>query len=356
MKKSILLLVLTFISLHTFAQDLINTGTLIQGGVEDGSKLVEAYVKPLNKAIVYGLSNDTYTKIKKEQSRHLLLSIKLGFTAIPGKDWDFDVTKLDLKHFEPKNPDQIRAQTVFGDSLKSITLVSKEKDLLGRPLIEFDTPKGSQKSIMPLPYISGTYRFKYTNLTFNLIPYINIPDSSFKVGMFGAAAQQDLALFISSLQDKSYSISLQGGAAYLYGHSDLDIKPGKIYSPINISGHQVGPYDNQEINIAYLSLSFNAYFSYDLNQHISVFGGAGINMGSSHIMVQGNYPVYVADPTGTGAVVAQDVKDPLDINNNFNREKLEFGVRGDWNHFFIQAGYNAATYGGLSFNLGYKML
>lgn len=227
MKKiNLLAILILLVGYKSFAQDLVNTGALIQGGVEDGTKLVEAYTKPLNKAIVFGLSDVTYTKIKKDQKHKLSLSLKLAYINVPKEDWTYDVTKLNLQHLEPKDPNKVIAQTVLGDSLKYITLVSKEKDLLGRPLFEFNTPTGSQKSAIPLPFLGATYRMNYTNLSVNVIPYVNIPDSDFKVGMLGAGIQQDLALFIKALRDKNYGFSIQGSAAYLYGRSDLDIRPG----------------------------------------------------------------------------------------------------------------------------------
>jgi len=354
--KKIFVLLLLLVVPGIYAQDLLNTGALIQGGVEDGNKLVEAYVKPLNKAIVFGLSDVTYTKIKKDQKHRLLLSVKLAYVGIPQEDLSYDVTKLDLKHFEPKDADKIMAQTVFGDSLQSITLVSKEKDLLGRPLIEFNTPTGSQKSGMPLPFLSATFRLKYTNLSFNAIPYINIPDSDFKVGMLGVGVQQDLAMFVKSLQDIPFGISIQASGAFLYGHSDLDIQPGGITSPVTINGSTPGPYDNQEISINYTSINLGAYVDYDLTEHFSVFAGAGFNAGSSNIKVTGTYPVYTTDPTGFLSVDVDDVHDPLDISNTFSREKFELGVRGDWNRFFVQLNYNMSTYGGIGLNLGYKLL
>jgi len=355
MKKSFVLLFWLMLN-QNFAQNLLHTGALIQGGVEDGSKLVEAYVTPLNKAIIFGLSDVTYSKIKKNQKHRLLLSAKLAYVSIPKEDWTYDITKLNLQHFEPKDANKIMAQTVFGDSLKSITLVSKEKDLLGRPLIEFNSPAGGQKSGMFLPNLGATFRLRYTNLSVNVIPYITIPDSNFKVGMLGVGVQQDLAMFINSLQDKSFGISLQASGAYLYGHSDLEIQPGGIYTPVTITGSISGPYDNQEINIHYLSVNVAAYFDYDLSEHISFFAGAGINTGSSNIKVTGTYPVYVPDPIGLGSVVADDVYDPLDISSTFSREKFDLGVRGDWNKFYLQLNYNMATYGGLGLNVGYKML
>ncbi len=356
MKKYVFFISLFVLNQTLLAQNLINTGALIQGGVEDGQKLVEAYIKPLNKAIVFGLSDVDYTQIRRKRSHRLVLSLKLAYISIPSTDLNFDVTKIGLKNFEPKDPGKVMTPTVFGDSLKYVTLVSKEKDLFGRPLIEFNTPGGSQKSAMPLPFLGGTYRLKYTNLSVSFIPYVTVPDSDFKVGMFGAGVQQDLALFIQSLRNKKYGLSVQAAGAYLYGHSDLDIQPGQIYSPVTISGQATGPYDNQVVDINYISLNLATYFNYDLTQHFSLFAGTGFNTGSAHIQVKGTYPVYVADPTGTGAVVADDVYDPIDISETFSRQKHIIGARGDWSHFYIQLNYNIADYGGLGLNLGYKML
>ncbi len=356
MKKYLLLLLFGFYSGSLMAQDLVNLGTLIQGGVEDGNKLVDAYIKPLNKAIVFGLTNVDYTQIRKDRAHRLTLSLKLANINIPTEDLTFDVTKLDLQNFEPKDPAKVMTPTVFGDSLQYITLVSKEKDLLGRPLIEFDTPGGSQSSSMPLPFLGAAYRFEYTNLTGQFIPYITVPGSDFKVGMLGLGIQQDLALFIKSLRDKNYGISVQGGGSYLYGHSNLDIQPGEVYSPVTIDGNTTGPYDNQVIDIYYTSFNLAVYFNYDLTRHFSFFAGAGYNAGSVSILVKGTYPVYVADPTGSGSVVAEDIDDPLDISNTYDRQKYELGIRGDWSKFYVQVNYNIADYGGLGLNLGYKML
>lgn len=355
MKKIITLLTI-FVTIQIHSQYLVDTGSLLQGGIDDGSKLVEAYVKPLNKAIVFGLSDVTYSKIRKKDKYHLEINLKLAYINIPQNDWTFDVKKLNLKNLEPKDPNKVMAQTIFGDSLKSIKLVSKNKDLLGRPLFEFNTPTGSQKSGIPLPFAGATLKLKYTNISLNFIPYVPIPDSDFKIGMLGLAVQQDMGMFVKALQEKAYGISVQGSGAFLYGNSQLDIKPNGITSPITITGHTSGPYDNQEINIFYFSYNIATYFDYTFGKHINLFAGAGYNLGTSNIKVIGTYPVYKSDPAGTGSVVGEDIDDPLDIKNSFNRTKFDFGVRGDWKHLFFQVNYSPSIYGGLGFNLGYKLL
>jgi len=355
MKKLFILVLLLGIS-SINAQRVNNSGSLIQGGLDDGEKLLSAYITPINKAIVFGLSDVSYTKNKKDADHRLLFSVKLAYVSVPNDDFTYDVSKLNLQHIEAKDPTKTIAQSVFGDSLKTITLASKDKDLFGRPLFEFETPGGSQKSALPLPSLGLTYRMKYTNLSVNVIPYVQVPTSDMMVGMLGFSVQQDLAMFVKGLQGKNFAISLQGSAAGLYGNADLNVKPDAVTVPVTLTGSHPGPYDNQELDIFYTSINVGAYADYALTKSISVFAGGGVNMGSSRILVKGNYPIYTSDPSGSASVVADDVTDPLDMSDNFSRAKFEFGARADWNRFYVQLNYNVATYGGLGLNLGYKML
>ncbi len=354
--KKILISLALLITSGIFSQEVIHTGSLIQAGLDDGSKLVNAYITPINRAIVYGLSDVTYTQLKKDRKHRLLLSVKLAYVGVPNEDLQFDVNKIGLQNLEPKDPDKHIAPTVFGDSLQIVTLVSKQKDLLGRPLIEFDLPGGGQSSALPLPYLGATYRMDYTNLSFNFIPYVTIPSSDLKVGMLGFSIQQDLGMFMKSLQESKLGFSIQAGAAYLFGHAGLSVKPDGIYSPVTPTGSLAGPYDNQELNISYTSLHIGLYADYQISEIFSAFAGTGYNMGTSNIEVNGRYPVYTADPSGTGSVVAEDVDDPLSLSDNYKRLKFDLGIRADFHKFFIQANYNMATYGGFGLNIGYKAL
>jgi len=354
--KKITLFLLLISALSLSAQEVVNTGSLIQAGIEDGSKLVNAYITPLNKAIVYGLSDVTYSKIKKDQPHNLSFSVKMAYVSVPDEDLSFDVYDLDLQNLEPKDPAQHITPTVFGDSLAVITLVSKQKDLLGRPLIEFDTPGGGESSALPLPFLSATYHMDYTNLNVDFIPYITIPSSDLSIGLIGVSIQQDLGKFIKSLDDSPFGISIQTGFSYLFGDADLHVEPDGIYSPVTPTGETTGPYDNQKLNIGYTSLNFGAYADYNLTEKISLFAGAGYNIGGSSIEINGTYPVYTADPSGSGSVIAEDVDDPLSLTDTYSRAKFDFGARADFNRFFVQVNYNIATYGGFGLNLGYKML
>jgi len=356
MMKKILILLILGLSLGSYGQELVNSGSLIQGGIDDGEKLMSAYLRPINKAIVFGLSDVTYTKIKKEAKHKLLLSVKLAYIAVPSEDFTYDVSKLGLQNIEAKDPNNVIAQSVFGDSIKTITMVSKDTDLLGRHLFEFETPAGGGSSALPLPYLGATMRMKYTNLSVNFIPYVKVPTSDMSVGMLGFSVQQDMSMFVKKLRETPLGFSLQASASALYGNAPLDVKPDGVTVPVTLTGSTSGPYDTQEVNIFYTSVNIGAYVDYTIAEKYTIFAGGGTNFGTSRIMVNGNYPIYTADPSGTGSVVADDIADPIDMSDSFSRTKFEIGARADWEKFYLQLNYNLATYGGIGLNLGYKML
>ncbi len=357
MKKRTFLFVFLFPLFTAFSQQVGGSGNFIQGGVEDGEKLIHAYITPINKTIVFGLSNTSYTKNRyREDQAKLLISLQLAYVNIPEEDKTYDISQLQLQYLEAKDPDQSIAQTVFGDSLKSVVIATKKKDIFGRRLFEFNTPTGGQANAIPLPHIGLTYRMKKTNLDFGLIPYVKIPDSDLKLGMLRAGFQQNLTAFIESLQESPLGLNLQASAGIFYAHTPLNVKPEGFFIPISpITGSHTGPYDNQELNIFYTSFQLSFYVNYTLFDTIDLFAGAGYNMGNSRILLSGKYPVYVADPTGSASLVADDVVDPLDMEDAFSRIKYDMGARFDFSKFYLQLNYNMTTYGGVSAGFGYKL-
>ena len=352
--KKILFFGFIFSVLSIQAQNLSTTGKLIQGGVEDGEKLVKAYIKPLNKAIVFGLSGANYMLSGNGQKK-FFFGLKSAIIKIPKEDLLYDVSKLGLESIEAKDPSKTLAPSVFGDSIRTIRLASKKHDLFGRPLYEFDAPTGKQSDWMPLPYLTAGYRMSSTALTLNFIPYLRIPTTEMNIAMIGISVQQDASGLITALKEKNYGFSVQAGSSFLYGHEKLSVEPGGVYIPVSVSGSQTGPYDNQKINIFYTSYSLNIYGHYTLNNKYSFFSGIGITSGTAKIDVLGRYPVYGEDPSNSFAVVADDVDDPISIKENYIQTVFDIGFQAEWNKIILQAKYNLAEYGGLGINLAYKL-
>ncbi len=351
--KKIILVVLFLSGLTIKAQ--LYTGELIKAGLDDGPKLVKAYLTPLNKGLVFGLQNTEVTSFKQqEKNKKWAFSVRLSYILIPSKDKTFDVTQIGLTHFEPKNPGEVQAQTVFGDSLKHITLISKEKDILGRPLIEFETPGGLEKAGFPLPAFHVSYTAAHTAYEIQFIPYVTVPQTQLKTGMLGLYIHKDLLALFGLEGNQSLGLSAVIGGSVIYAHADLDVKPGGIYSPVSITGQLTGPYDNQRLEVLYTSFRLGFSGAYFLSNRWTASLAASVDAGSMNIQLLGRYPVYATDPAGVGSVVATDVDDPLKISGFYTRLQIFPGIRYDARNFFFHLQYHVGSYGGPAVATGVK--
>ncbi len=366
MKRILLFPLLFFAITIAHSQYLVNSGDLIQGGVEDGVKLISAYILPMNRAMMVGMNNTAFTRITyKDDNRHFNFSVRTSLVAIPEADRTFDVNNLNLQNMHPEDPNKTIAQTVFGDSLSQITLVSNKTTydttynpyptIEKKPLFKIKTLDGSGYHAMPLPYMNAAYRFKYTNFSLGFIPWITVPKSDVRLVLYSLSVHQNLAWFIKGLQDKPLAITLLGGYYHFYAHTDLDVQPNDNVSfnaSLNNEAH--GPYDNQEIKINYNSMFLSAAVSYTLKS-FTFYGLAGYNTGTSHIQVLGNYPVYVADKTGAASITLEDITDPMDETDTYSRIKYTAGFQFDFlGMFYAQANYTFANYGGLGAAIGFR--
>jgi|GEM_PF-2268345 len=368
MKKILLLAVAFLIGLSVKSQYLVNSGDLIQGGVDDGVKLINAYILPMNRAMMTGMNNTAYTRTNYiDDNKHFNLSVRTSFVSIPKDDQTFNVNNLNLQNVHPEDPNHVIAQTVFGDSLSHITLVSNQTiydttqnpfpqppTIEEKPLFKINTLPGSGYQIMPIPYFNAGYRLKYTNFSLGFIPWITIPKSDVRVVLYSLSLQQNLAWFIKGLQDKPLSINVLGGYYHFYAHTNLDVQPKDVAFTMNYTNNATGPYDNQEIKIAYNSVFVSSIVSYTI-KNFTFFGLAGYNLGNSHIQVLGNYPVYVTDKSGTASMTLEDITDPMDETDTYERVKFAAGFQFDFlKMFYIQANYTMANYGGFGAVVGFR--
>ncbi|HIE16193.1 MAG TPA: hypothetical protein EYP69_04635 [Bacteroidales bacterium] len=367
MRKSFLLLLILLYATVANTQNLINSGDLIQGGIDDGVKLINAYILPLNRAMMVGMNNTSYTRIHNyDDNKHFNISIRTSFVSIPVADQSFDVDKLDLENMHPEDPNNTIAQTVFGDSLAHITLVSNQETydttnnfpliVEKKPLFKINTIPGCGYHVMPIPYFNTGYKIKYTNFSVGFIPWVTIPKSDVRVVLYSLSVQQDLAWFIKGLQNKPLSISLQGGYYHFYAHADLNVQPEDVDFTVPLSSNNsTGPYDNQEIKINYNSIFISGIISYNFKRFFSIYGLAGYNIGTSHIQVLGNYPVYVTDPSGNASLSLEDIVDPMDETDTYDRVKFTGGLQVDFfKRFYLQANYTYANYGGFGMAIGFR--
>jgi hypothetical protein len=186
------------------------------------------------------------------------------------------------------------------------------------------------------------------------IPWITIPKSDVRVVLYSLSIQQDLAMFLPFLREKPLSVSVLGGYYHFYAHANLDVQPQDVAFTMPFTNNATGPYDNQEVKIDYNSVFVSGAVSYNI-KNFTFYGLIGYNTGTSHVQVLGNYPVYVADPTGLGKMTLEDVVDPMDETGAYARMKFAGGIQFDLlKSFYVQANYTFANYGGFGAVVGFR--
>ena len=370
--KRIILFSLSFLILFVeagFSQTLVNTGKLIQGGVDDGVKMVNAYILPLNRSIMSGMNSSDFTTLYNGDKKRFSVSFNTSLVNIPTEDQTFDVNTLGLEHITAEPGNSI-AQTVFGDST-TITLYSKDSipDQSGLPInggggfplkntekidsvasFSFQSISGSDIHMFLLPHLNVSYKFDFGNLSVGILPYFSSKTTLF---LWGITWQQNLSMFIPKLKESAFKIS--GNISYysFYLRNKLEVQPDGVTVPYSLSGEPTGPYDNQELKMNYSSIYFGANLAYTIKK-FTLWGNIGYNLGTSRVRILGTYPIYGSDPTGNASVAVKDIDDPMDESDIYNILKGSLGVRFDFSRYYIQANYTIASYGGVGFALGVR--
>ena len=351
MKTKILFVLLVFVTGQAvLGQQTSQTGDLIQGGINDGNKLVDAYTEPLNKAVVYSLGEFNYTGFRHYGDKKFSIGFKTIFLVAPVSDRTYHINELNLQTLEAEDPHNDEAQTILGDSTSYVWIASKEK-ILGQPAFKFKSPTGSGYPGFPLPYIDFNYRNGNWNFGLGIIPLVPVPTTDLNIFMLRGSVERNL---LSGEKDRKTEWTIKMGFGYFHGYSLLNVKPGKVVINGSYNSQQSGDYDNQKLLIDYASFSFASHYAYYLSKHWRVYGGAGLVLGGSSIRMVGTYPVYESDPMGIVSVVATDVEDPLNIQKPYVTVFGEAGLRADWNRWYLQFQTHLSFYMGGSLAFGYK--
>ena len=374
MKKYIFLIGI-FLSYCNFisAQNLVNTGKLLQGGVDDGVKMVNAYITPLNRSIMVGMNNANFnTLYNDENKKRFSVSLTATFISIPKEDQTFDINALGLENIAAE-PGNSMAQTVFGDS-STITLYSRDSipdksqipggdgggggffnnrniNIDSVASFSFNSISGSDIHMLPLASINLSYKFNFGNVSAQILPYFSNKRTIFS---WGVHWRQDLSLIIPPLKDKKIKLTAGAGYYHFYLRNQLEVKPEDVTVPYGLDGEPAGPYDNQELKMNYSSFYVDGNIIYTI-KNFTIWGGVGYNMGFSNVKILGTYPIYGSDPSGNASVTLTDIEDPMDESDSYSKLKETFGLRYDLETLYIQANYTIGGYGGLGVAIGIKI-
>jgi len=343
-----------FLAFHLHAQ---NYDLITGGSISDAEKYSKAYLAPLERGLGHASSVGIINFTKTERKINFTFSMDLSAAITPKAQRSFDITTLELEEFIPSDPNQTIAQSISGSD-ESIGLETKStyykpsitypfyKEI---PVANFNTPKGSGYSFMPLPYLTlGVYGFG-THINFRFLPKIH-PSEDMDFSSYGFSLQHNLNEFIPKIDEWPIQLAIAGGYNYTSLVDHLDIQPDETKFGLQL-GSNNGPYDNQkgEVDIVSIPMQLVAYHDFD---GLTVYGGFGYTITHSDMALKGNFPVYVKDITDNFKLSVDDISDPYAYSRSYSGIRFDLGLNYQVGFAKIMVSYTYSKYQSFHFGVG----
>ena len=328
---------------------------LFNGGVEDGTKVLEGYITPYANAFGSSLNGGWYNTGKPHKFGGFDITLSVSTTLIPENAKTFDLSELGLKTLTV--PENSMAPTIAGanedgplmeywiDKYDGIDLPSPVK------LASFNSPPGINWGIIPLPMIKAGIGLPLgTEIIGRYIPEITVADFSFS--LWGVGVKHSLVQYLPGSDLFPVNISLMGGYTKVSVGIPVSMEPAS-YTYLKPT-YSESDFENQKVNMDVTAYTFNLLISKKL-PIVTFFGGVGYSGTSTSIAVDGNFALPSYDSTSPldPIYTQKNVKTipSFDIDS-FSGVRLNAGMRLTLGVLTIHADYTKANYSVLTAGLG----
>ncbi|QXP65437.1 DUF6588 family protein [Polaribacter sp. AHE13PA] len=324
MKKSILIFTCVFaFTFNAKAQDGFEGYLLADNN--DRGQLIEAYISPAMKGLIYGMNNGWYHTAKVHKKFGFDISIGLNASLVPEKDEMF--TLSGLTSINKLNGGNITAATVAG-SEDTTPLTSVEIQEGGINYITtFNAPGGIKESLplsaVPAPAVQLSLGLPAKfEVSLRLVPKVG--DDDVKGSLLGVGLKKEITDWFGPIGKTPLHISLL--AAYTTMKVDYNIESSPEITVNNgIAQFKLDSYTVQAI----ASVNFPI---------INFYGGVGYGSGSSTLNMLGDYTLnYNLNQT-------REVTDPINSKFDASGFRTTIGTRLSLGFFKIFGSYTLQEY------------
>lgn len=320
MKKYTLILLGVFaLSFNTNAQDGFEGYLLADSN--DRSKLIEAYINPAMKGLIYGMNNGWYHTAKVHKPFGFDIAIGLNASFVPEEDEMFSLSGL-----TSVNTGSITAATVAGsENFSPLTTVNFVENGTTYSTT-FNAPGGVKESLplsaVPAPavQISLGLPAKF-EVSLRLVPKVG--SDNVKGGLFGVGLKKEITSWFGPMDKTPLHVSLL--AAYTSMNVDYNIESnGDISVQNGLAEFKLNAYTVQAI----ASLNFPI---------INLYGGFGYGSGSSTLNMLGDYTLAYGP-------LSRTISDPLTSEFDASGFRTTAGLRLSLGFFKIFGSYTLQEY------------
>lgn len=319
-------------TIHSYAQDDLDK--LMEESLDDGRKLITAYVSPFMNSVSLGLNQGWYNTAKAHKIAGIDLTITANAMTIPQSDLFYDVTKLGLEVVELDNSsrDYPLAPTIFGPENEPTFSYTDETTGITETFVGpggIDLEENVGKNWVPVPMANlGIGLPKGTDLKLRFTPTIDLGDDS-SLKIFGVGIMHDVKQWIPGI--KLLPFDLSGFVGY------TKFKLESRFDPDN-NPDQRGLF---EMNATTIQGVISKKFSV-----LTLYGGMGYNIAKSNLAMKGTY-----DINDNGQADPNEI-DPLDLKFSASGFRTTAGFRLKLAVLTIHADYTLQKYKCLTVGLG----
>jgi hypothetical protein len=336
MKKIIIFSSLLFGVNLTSAQDL---GPVLIG-LEDSNTLLQNYLNPSMKGLMSSMNGGWYSTAKSHKKFGFDISFGLNAAFTPEKDKVFQFIADDY-NFLSLVDGGTNIPTVLGND-NSNTSFNVSIPYQGGDFKSgsFELPGGIAKDLpvnaVPTPFVQVGLGLPFkTTIKLRYVPKMNFA-SKVNANLIGVGLQHDLTQYLGLVGKLPFSVSILG--AYTTSTIDYNIKNGDITDQVSVSNGLA----QYKLNI----WTVQALGSLDF-KIVTLYGGIGINGGSSAFNIKGDYEltydIQSADGTNQGTIV-ESISDPLSLKFKSSGARATLGARLNLAFLKIFADYTLQEY------------
>jgi len=337
MKKLILILSLglTFQMAHT--QEL----ETILLAADDASKLMEGYINPATKGLMYSMNGGWFSTAKTHKKLGFDISISANASFVPDVDKLFTFVPSDYE-FLSLPGGETSIPTLMGDTGNG-TMVDVRVPIEGSSnfkIASFEMPGGITGDLpinaVPSPMVQlGVGLPLKTDLKVRYVPKVSFGDNV-EANLVGFGLQHDIMQYLGPLDRLPLNVSIL--AAFTKMDVTYNIEDQSVMDDVSVTNGSAKFEMNTWTVQAIGSLDFVL---------VTLYGSVGYNNGKSSLQMNGDYNLSYAVEDGSGNTVgsiSETISDPVDLNFEANGVRATIGARLNLAFFKIFVDYSIQEY------------
>jgi len=307
---------------------------------EDASLLMQNYVNPVMKGLMYDMNGGWYTTAKTHKKFGFDITINANAAFVPS-----DYSYLTLPNGESELP------TIMSENdIETAVDVMIDNGDGTYNVASFEMPGGITGDLpvnaVPAPMVQlGLGLPLNTDIKLRLVPNLNF-DEDVEASLFGLGLQHDLMQYLGPLEKLPLNLSIL--AAFTNMEVTYNIADEDSGDDIEITNGQGQFKMNTWTVQALASLDFKI---------ITLYGGLGYNNGNATTKIKGTYTVDydVEDENGLPIGTASEtVTDPINLDFEANGVRATLGARLNIGFFKIFADYTLQEYNTASAGIAFS--